>query len=103
MVQPWFSFLLQHGVKPLQGSFNELLFDYKINGMLLVNSPSAPKYSFIAKEGKRKGQKTNVYYKEDENLIEHYFSSNVKIYSDKISEYVVFENKTFPAELIIGV
>ncbi|MBU3050286.1 hypothetical protein KNV96_19280, partial [Chryseobacterium indologenes] len=39
-IQTWFSFLLQHGAKPYQGS----LFDGKINGLLLVNSASGINY-----------------------------------------------------------
>ena len=99
-VQTWFSFLLQHGVKPFQGSFNKQLFDYKIKGMLLVNSPSALKYSFVPKEGKQKGKKINVYYKEEENFIEHYFSKHGKIYSDKISKFVFNCNKTLSGLII---
>ena len=37
-VQTWFSFLIQHGVKPYQGTFNESMFKEEIKGMLLCNS-----------------------------------------------------------------
>lgn len=38
-IQTWFSFLIQHGVKPYQS----YIFDIKINGMLLVNKKSGVK------------------------------------------------------------
>ena len=36
-VQTWFSFLLKHGVRPYQG----IIFDKRINGLILVNNKSA--------------------------------------------------------------
>lgn len=83
-VQTWFSFLLQHGVRPYQGSFHPKLFTNDIRGMLLVNSPSGIKYSFT----NDKGLKINVEYKESEDFEKHYFTSNRKIYSDKLSKFV---------------
>ena len=74
-VQTWFSFLLQHGVRPYQGC----LFEKKIKGMILVNSQSAVKYY-------RKG--IPVCYKEDDDLEKHYFTDTLKIYSDKLSKFV---------------
>lgn len=35
-IQTWYSFLLQHGVRPFQG----VVLDDKINGMILVNEKS---------------------------------------------------------------
>ena len=81
-IQTWYSFLLKDWVKPFQGSFNELLFDYEIKGMLLVNSESGIKYSF-----EKDGRKINVSYSEKEEFLHHYFTSNQKIYSDKISKF----------------
>lgn len=43
-IQTWFSFLLQHGVRPYQGVCHEQLFNSDIRGILLVNSQSAVKY-----------------------------------------------------------
>lgn len=74
-IQPWFSTLLQHGVRPYQGC----LCEKKINGMVLFNSPSAVKY--VTKAG------FAVCYKE-EDLEKHYFSNTFKIYSDKLSKFV---------------
>ena len=40
-IQTWYSFLLQHGVRPFQG----VVLDDKINGMILVNEKSGKKYN----------------------------------------------------------
>ncbi|WP_440955526.1 UvrD-helicase domain-containing protein [Methanosarcina sp. Mfa9] len=79
-VQTWFSFLLQHGVKPYQGSLDESLFDLNIRGMLLVNKQSAIRYT---------GGHGPVYWSEGEHFHKHYFNKENKIYSDKISKFVV--------------
>ncbi len=81
-VQTWFSFLLQHGVKPFQGTFNEDLFDYEIKGLRLVNEKSG--FWFRNKKAKK-----DIYYSEYKNFKEHYFSKEQKIYSDKLSKFVV--------------
>jgi DNA helicase-2/ATP-dependent DNA helicase PcrA len=75
-VQTWFSFLLQHGVRPYQGG----LFEKKVKGMILVTNQSAVKY--YNKSG------IPVCYKEDEDLEKHYFTDTFKIYSDKLSKFV---------------
>ena len=82
-VQTWFSFLMQHGVKPYQS----VIYDGEIKGLLLVNKKSGFKYSFRGKP---------VYYKESE-LPHHYFSNSMQIYSDKISNCV--ENHTSLGQL----
>lgn len=73
-IQTWFSFLMQHGVKPYQS----IIYDGEIKGLLLVNQKSGFKYRFRGKP---------VYYNENE-LPHHYFSSSMQIYSDKISKFV---------------
>jgi len=80
-IQTWFSFLLKHGVRPYQGC----LFDQKINGLILVNSQSAMKYT------NKKG--IPVCYREDDELEKYYFTDNRKIYSDKLSKFVFRCNK----------
>lgn len=76
-VQTWFSFLLQHGVRPFQGG----LFEKEITGLILVNSQSAVK--FKTKTG------IPICYKEDTEFENHYFTKSLKIYSDKLSKFVV--------------
>lgn len=76
-IQTWFSFLLQHGVRPYQGG----LFEGKINGMLLVNSTSGVK--------SKNSRGIAITYKEEEDFDKYYFSPSFKLYSDKLSKFVV--------------
>lgn len=76
-IQTWFSFLLEHGAKPYQG----LLYTKDIKGMLLVNEQSGLKYR--TKSG------VPVYYKEEDDFEKHYFTPNQRIYSDKLSKFVI--------------
>lgn len=75
IVQSWFSFLLQHGVRPFQGG----LFEKEITGLILVNSQSGLKYYSRGKP---------IYFSEESEFERHYFSKETKIYSDKISKFV---------------
>lgn len=75
-VQTWFSFLLQHGVRPFQGS----LFEKKIKGLILVNSQSGIKAYTKTKQP--------IYFSEEKEFEHHYFSNDIKIYSDKLSKFV---------------
>ena len=65
-IQTWFSFLLQHGARPYQGC----KFDKNINGLVLINGISAK--GVVEKKTQQ-----------------HYFTENQKIYSDKLSKFVV--------------
>lgn len=76
VVQTWFSFLLKHGVRPFQG----VLFENKINGLILMNGQSGIRYY--------KTGGNPVYYREDREFEQHYFSKGLKIYSDKLSKFV---------------
>lgn len=78
-IQTWYSFLLQHGVRPFQG----ILTEEKIKGMVLVNSKSGLKYQ----------GKFPVYYKEDTEFYKFYFTDDMKMYSDKIAKFVCRCNK----------
>jgi DNA helicase-2/ATP-dependent DNA helicase PcrA len=77
-IQTWFSFLLQHGVKPYQGCLSDSLFENDIRGMLLVNQASGLRYM----NGTRP-----VYWGEND-FNRHYFTKDFKIYSDKISKFM---------------
>ncbi|MEQ8694857.1 MAG: UvrD-helicase domain-containing protein [Gammaproteobacteria bacterium] len=74
-VRTWFSFLISEGVRPFQG----VLFETHVNGMEMVNKPSAFRY---------KMGKTPVYWGEA-NFDRHYFNSSHCVYSDKLSKLVV--------------
>ncbi len=65
-IQTWFSMLIQHGVKPYQ----DCLTNKKINGMILVNKQSAQ-------------------YIPERNIDKYFFNKEYKIYSDKLSKFVV--------------
>ena len=88
-VQTWFSFLLQHGVRPYQGCIFE--FEKSINGLVLVNGKSGVKYYFKDKP---------VYFSEKEEFEKHYFTNYLKIYSDKLSKFVCRCNEKTNGEVI---
>ena len=79
-VQTWFSFLLEHGVRPYQS----FILSEKIKGMALVNSPSGVK---------GRNGKYPIYYGEDDAPFQHYLTPDAQIYSDKISKFVCTCNK----------
>lgn len=69
-VQTWFAFLLQHGVRPYQGK----LFLQDIRGLILES-----------------GQSTRGIA--EKNTEKFYFTKNHKIYSDKLSKFILECNK----------
>lgn len=78
-IQTWFSFLLQHGVRPFQGG----LYEKEIKGLILVNNKSGLKYYVNGKP---------IYFSEEKEFERYYFSKEIKIYSDKISKFVFRSN-----------
>ncbi|MBU3070211.1 UvrD-helicase domain-containing protein [Aestuariicella sp. G3-2] len=68
----WFSFLLNHGVKPFQGR----LFEFDTRGMILVNGKSGFRFK------NRRGQP--IYWGEDD-FTRYFFTSDQKVYSDKLA------------------
>lgn len=80
VIQTWFSFLIQHGVKPYQS----VIYDGQVKGLLLVNQKSGLRYV------NRKGQP--VYFGENDPT-NFYFSPAKLIYSDKLSKFVVRANE----------
>ncbi|NMA85495.1 MAG: UvrD-helicase domain-containing protein [Epulopiscium sp.] len=81
-VQTWFSFLLQHGVRPYQSAMDESIHETRI-GFLLTNEKSG--FRFQSKFGPR-------FWGED-NFKKYYFTADYKIYSDKISKFIFECNK----------
>lgn len=97
-IQTWFSFLIQHGVKPYQGTFNEIMFTQSVRGLDLVNQRSGAK---LDKQGKRIISNGHpLFWSEDENFLKHYFTSDGKIYSDKLAKFVVKANTVLKGEII---
>lgn len=84
-VQTWFSFLIQHGVKPFQGTFNDLMFNNDVHGLDLVSKKSAGKFD---RSGKQVISNGHPLYWGEEDFRKHYFNSKWKIYSDKLSKFV---------------
>ena len=94
-VQTWFSFLIQHGVKPYQGTFNNKLYNQEIKGMILCNGNEG-KYPVILPNG------VTIFSpkKEESNFIRHYFSTTNKIYSDRLPKFVVKANNASNGEVM---
>lgn len=78
-IQTWFSFLIQHGVKPYQGILNEIMYHRSVTGLILVNNRSGLRY---------KTDRFSVYWGEEEAFEKHYFNSDMKIFSDKLAKFV---------------
>lgn len=94
-IQTWFSFLLQHGVRPYQATYNKVLSDYHVSGIHLVNERSGLKYY------KRRGTKeVPIYYKEEDNFFKYYFDKDKKIFTDKIARFVCRSNETSNGKVI---
>jgi DNA helicase-2/ATP-dependent DNA helicase PcrA len=82
-IQTWYNFLLEHGVRPYQGSMDEGLYEKRI-GFILVNETSGIKC--LMADG------TPIPYGEDD-IYHHYFTNDLRIYSDKTSKFVIKCNK----------
>ncbi len=65
-IQTWFSFLIQHGAKPFQGS----IYLEDIRGLVLEEGRSAQ-------------------YVPESNTRKHYFTSDGRIYSDKLAKFAL--------------
>lgn len=76
-VQTWFAFLIQHGVKPYQGG----IFENRVNGLSLVSGQSKK-------------------FEKEINVEKHYFDRNHRIYSDKLSKFVLKCNEQTTGEVI---
>lgn len=76
-IQTWFSFLIRHGAKPYQ----DCVTNKDITGLILVSGKSGLRY--VTQEGRK------VYWGEQNDPYNHYFSKDGKIYSDKLAKFVV--------------
>lgn len=88
VIQTWFSLLLQHGIKPYQ----DVLFEQRLKGMVLVNEKSGFRYYHPK-------FKYPVYWGESD-FYKHYFTSDFKVYSDKLSKLVWKINETSHGKVI---
>lgn len=89
-LQTWFSFLLRHGVRPFQGIMHHKLRDEKI-GFFLTDRPSGLRY---------KNSKNQPIYWGEQDFLKYYFTSDLKIYSDKISKFLIECNEKTEGSLI---
>ena len=89
-IQSWFSFLLQHGVRPYQNLIDDELHNKKI-GFYLTGRKSGFKY---------KNRYGKLIYWGEKDTIKYYFTKDFKIYSDKISKFIVQCNEHSEGELI---
>lgn len=94
-IKPWFSFLLEHGVRPYQGTCYEELFDLRITGVYLVNELSGVKC-----RRRIGGKSVPIFFSEDTEFIKHYFTDSMKLYTDKIAKFVVRANDMTNGEII---
>lgn len=78
-VQTWFSFLIQHGVRPYQS----VIYDRRVTGLKLVNTKSGFKGSWRGRP---------IYFGEDD-IPQYYFTRDMQIYSDKLSKFVCKANE----------
>lgn len=83
-ITTWFTFLIQHGVKPLQSCFHSSFAEVKFRGLILCKT---------GKEGKKlirsKGKTQWVPIKsEGDSPLEHYSSKDGRLYSDRLSKLV---------------
>ncbi len=79
-IKPWFTLLLEDGIRPYQGKFSE----QRIDGLIIVNSQSAVRYRI-------KG--IPIQWDEENNFLKHYFTADMKIFSDKLSKFVIRSNE----------
>lgn len=96
-IQGWFSFLLQHGVRPFQGSMNNILFDRDINGMLLSEGDSSIRRDETGKPITFRGRPLSWGENDFEKF---YFTPGWKIFSDKVSKFIVGCNEKTNGNII---
>lgn len=89
-IQTWFSFLLQHGVRPYQSIMNSELQEKKIGFHLTEEKSGCKPYKVNNKP---------VYWGE-KDFYKYYFTKGLKIHSDKISKFIVECNKKTIGEVI---
>ncbi len=95
-IQTWFSFLLQHGVRPFQSALNDDIHEQSV-GFYLTSQKSGKK---INKDGNPILYNGIPIFWGEKDFRKYYFTSSSKIYSDKISKFVYQTNKEVAGDLI---
>lgn len=90
IVQTWFSFLLENGVRPFQGQLNEELWDKNV-GFMLVSGNSSIRHT-----------EQGTYSVGKDNFFKYYFSSKegLNIFSDKVSEFTYRCNEEVEGDVV---
>jgi len=83
-VQTWFTFLLQHGVRPFQSVLDETIHETDI-GFFLSSKKSGQK---LDANGEPVVWNGRPMYWGESNFHKFYFTGSYRIYSDKISKFV---------------
>jgi len=79
-IMTWYEFLLRHGVRPYQGAMNDLLYEKNIGFFLTP-------------------QKSTQYVKK-EDILKYYFTRDMKIFSDKVSFFILTCNEKIDGKII---
>ena len=88
-VQTWFSFLMQHGLRPYQSVIDSRLHNKNI-GFFLTNKLSGQKFDTSGKPVLFKGRP--IYWSEKE-IFHHYFTKDFRIFSDKLAKFICITNQ----------
>ena len=91
-IQTWFSFLIQHGVKPFQGSVRDELFAINIKGLHFSSKQCGVKY--------RHPKYGPILFNDKTDFMQHYFDQEMNIYSDKLSKLVIKANEATKGKVI---
>lgn len=95
-VRTWFSFLLQHGVRPYQSALNTHIHELDV-GFYLTSDKSGKKLDEAGNPILNNGHP--IYWGESD-FLKCYFTNSFKIYSDKISKFVYGTDESSNGEVI---
>ena len=96
-VKTWFSFLLQHGVRPYQSALNDGVHENDL-GFFLTSKKSGQKFD---KNGKPVTNNRGIpLFWGEKDFLKFYFTSSLKMYSDKISKFVFNSDKKTGGEVL---
>ncbi len=95
-IQTWFTFLLQHGVRPFQSALDESIHETEI-GFYLSSNKSGQKLGTDSKPLVWNGKP--IFWGEAD-FRKFYFTNSFRIYSDKISKFVIRCNSVTKGDVI---
>jgi DNA helicase II / ATP-dependent DNA helicase PcrA len=95
-IQTWFTFLLQHGVRPFQSALDESIHETVI-GFYLSSNKSGQK---LRADGKPLVWKGKPIFWGEADFRKFYFTNSFRIYSDKISKFVFRCNSVTKGDVI---